>query len=73
MTTHTLMLALLSLDSYNRGSFSEIKWSDASDGETPGVGAPRKIGGATFIEDYVRKTYLDGKSLGKNNWGQPPV
>jgi hypothetical protein len=57
MTTHTLMLALLSLDAYNRGSFSELKWSNAEDGETPGKDAPTKIGGATLIATRDRETF----------------
>jgi hypothetical protein len=56
MTTHTLMLALLSLDAYNRGSFSELKWSDAEAGKAPGKDAPTKIGSAALIATRDRET-----------------
>jgi hypothetical protein len=63
MTTHTLMLALLSLDAYNRGSFSELKWSNAGDGKTPGKDAPTKIGGATLIATRDRETVKPGEKV----------
>jgi hypothetical protein len=67
MTTHSLMLALLALDSYNRGSFSEIKWSDAHSGTAPGQDAPTKIGDAILIatRDHETQSKIESeKTLG---------
>jgi hypothetical protein len=62
-----LMLALLALDSYNRGSWSELRWSEG-DGEKngkalrPGLGAPTKIGDAMLVDTLDRETYEKDKS-----------
>jgi hypothetical protein len=55
MSTPDLMLALLSLDAYNRGSYSELQWGENQ--AQPGLGAPTYIGDARFNSERDRETW----------------
>ena len=65
MTSKTLMLGLLALDSYNRGSYSEIRWGENQ--KRPGIGAPTTIGNATFASERDRETFSEENSPRQNS------
>lgn len=62
MATSDLILALLSLDAYDRGSYLELQWGN--DVIRPGLGAPTWVGNAQFNSERDRETFGVDEFLG---------